>query len=153
MIKKNHSKTLWHFKSLHWAGCQGDISVRWVEQKRNRSFKTAFIQVLEEECDCRQASAGKHGISGTRLPHGAGSSDHKLSIFLSPFSNRVSVRERSPTAKKQKHLDLTIVLFQSVGVKFTLGLERHTEITIRYDSRFFVSVAILSRFFSNFFSC
>lgn len=55
----------------------------------------------------------------------------------------VQRRGSNERTKKQKHLDLTIVLFQSVGVKFTLGLERYTEITIRYDSRFFVSVAIL----------
>lgn len=31
----NHSKKLWHFTSLHWAGCQRDVSARCVGQKRS----------------------------------------------------------------------------------------------------------------------
>lgn len=38
--KKNHSKKkLWHFKPLHWAGCQRDVSARSVEQRSSCSFK------------------------------------------------------------------------------------------------------------------
>lgn len=38
---------LWHLKSLHWAGCQRDVSGRCVEQESSCSFKWVFSQPLE----------------------------------------------------------------------------------------------------------
>lgn len=43
IIKRNHSKKLWHFTSLHWAGCQRDVSARCVGQKRSGPSVKAFL--------------------------------------------------------------------------------------------------------------